>query len=103
MESYFNICYNTRNEPEEGFNLNHPDFFPNFEWGDGYCLTDPFTKEKVKLGENERWEAFLEVDMEYSAELHEHHDCYPLAPENVKINGSKEYQERKSKNFTMLH
>ena len=61
LESYFNIRYNSRDEPDEEFNLNHRDFFPNFEWRDGYWLIDSITKEKVELGQDERWEAFLEV------------------------------------------
>ena len=31
----------------------------------------------------------LEVDLEYPRELHDLHSDYPLAPENVKVNGTK--------------
>jgi hypothetical protein len=31
----------------------------------------------------------LEVDLEYPTELHDPHNCYPLAPENIKIGNVK--------------
>ena len=31
----------------------------------------------------------LEVDLEYSEELHDLHNDYPLAPENIEVNGTK--------------
>ena len=37
------------------------------------------------IGENSSDEHILEVDLNYPDELHELHDDYPLAPENLEI------------------
>ena len=40
--------------------------------------------------------------MEYSPSLHQHHDSYPLAPENVQINGSN-ISDRTAETLRKLH
>ena len=40
--------------------------------------------------------------MEYSPSLHQQHDSYPLAPENVQINGSN-ISDRTAETLRKLH
>ena len=54
-----------------------------FEW-----LTEKEIKSHEKFPESIRG-CTLEVDLEYPVELHDEHNEYPLAPEGVKVNGTK--------------
>ena len=47
----------------------------------------------------------LEVDLEYPEELHDSHNDYPLAPENVEVNGTKKLipHFRNRKNYVIHH
>ena len=70
LQSYFNIRYENRHELDERINLNSEDFFPNWEWYEETgSWINPLTGGKTLLGEGERWEMFLEVDMEYCEEV----------------------------------
>jgi hypothetical protein len=41
--------------------------------------------DESKLTNWKNFPCILEVDLEYPTELHDLHNCYPLAPENIKI------------------
>ena len=43
------------------------------------CMTDN------ELDDWNNFRCFLEVDLEYAEDLHDHHHDYPLAPERIKI------------------
>ena len=47
----------------------------------------------------------LEVDLEYQSELHDLHNDYPLAPENIKVNGTKKLIPHlgSRKNYVLHH
>ena len=56
----------------------------------------PTEEQIMRMKENSRKGWILEVDLEYSAELHEEHNSYPLAPEK-KVVGREmmsDYQTR---------
>ena len=61
----------------------------NFEWLSGLDLLK--LQILINIGVNpmdyvsDTKSLILEVDLEYPAELHDHHNDYPLAPESVKI------------------
>lgn len=44
--------------------------------------------EKEELENWREWACILEVDLKYDKELHDLHNDYPLAPENIKLPGS---------------
>ena len=50
----------------------------------------------MKAGKLENWRNYsciLEVDLEYPKSLHDWHNDYPLAPEQIKINKVKNYSQ----------
>jgi len=52
-----------------------------FDWMTGHELTNRRTFSKAEgVG------CILEVDLEYPDELHDFHNDYPLAPDNIKVN-----------------
>ena len=51
-------------------------------------MSEKHIKFYEKNPENIR-ECVLEVDLEYPVELHDEHNEYPLAPEGVKVNGTR--------------
>ena len=58
----------------------------------GWAMSKPFPTHGfkwMKTSELETWElhsCILEVDLEYPKELHDLHNDYPLAPEQIKVN-----------------
>lgn len=70
LQSYFNIRSNNRDDQDDELDLNHPDFFPNWEWHESTSSWNSRSSgEKVSLAPDERWEMFLEVDLEYDQEV----------------------------------
>ena len=58
----------------------------------GWAMSKPFPTHGfkwMKAGKLENWRNYsciLEVDLEYPKSLHDWHNDYPLAPEQIKIN-----------------
>ena len=63
----------------------------------------PTEEDIIKKKENSKNRWILEVDLEYSAELHEQHNSYPLAPEKkvVKKECMSDYQKRLMKDLEL--
>ena len=66
-----------------GWAMSQPLPVRNFKW-----LSEDEIKTYTKYPEWIR-SCTLEVDLEYPVELHDLHNDYPLAPENVTVNGTK--------------
>ena len=65
-----------------GWAMSQPLPVGGFKW-----MSEKHVKFYEKNPENIR-ECVLEVDLEYPVELHDEHNEYPLAPEDVKVNGT---------------
>ena len=70
-----------------------------FKW-----LSEKEIKSYEKLPESIRG-CVLEVDLEYPVELHDEHNEYPLAPEGVKVNGTRKLVPHlgNRKNYVVHH
>ena len=82
-----------------GWAMSHPLRVGDFRWLD--------EDEIYTYAKYPEWirSCTLEVDLEYPLELHDLHNDYPLAPENVKVNGTKKLVPHlgSRKNYELHH